>query len=74
VVPPQALARQQPGSWRSAVILGAVVAVVGGVVIANWDGEGDRSTGDRVRSGILGGLMVAVPVTVIFALLIGEDG
>jgi hypothetical protein len=66
--------QREPGSWRSAVILGAVVAVVGGVVVASMDGDTkDRTTGDRVKSGVIGGLIIAVPVTVIFAMLSGGD-
>lgn len=75
VVPAPALARQQPGSWRSALVLGAVAGVIGGIAIASMDGDTkDRTTGDRVKSGVIGGLIIAVPVTVIFAMLIGEDG
>jgi hypothetical protein len=56
------------------VILGAVVGVIGGIAIASMDGETkDRTTGDRVKSGLVGGLIIAVPVTVIFAMLSGGD-
>lgn len=66
--------QREPGSWRSALILGAVVAVVGGIVVASMDGDTkDRRTGDRVKSGLVGGLIIAVPVTVIFAMLSGGD-
>lgn len=68
-----------PGSTTEATsrpspfIIGAVAGVLGGLAVARWSGEGDRSTGDRVEGFFVGGLLIAVPVTVVAAMLIGGD-
>lgn len=62
-------------NWKTGVIVGATLGALFGITVASWDGDegSDRSTGDRVSSGLIAGGIVAVPATVIFALLFGED-
>jgi hypothetical protein len=64
----------KPGTWKSALIIGGITAVVAGVAIAAMPGDegGTRTTSNRVKSGVVGGLVVAIPVTVIFVLLAGD--
>ncbi len=66
---------RRAASWKGAVILGVFTGAVFGLVVSQQDDEGggDRSTGNKVKSGLLAGAMIAVPVTVIFALLTADD-
>lgn len=70
----QPVAREEDsgGSWKTGVILGLVTGVIGGIALAGYEDEGEPSTGDRIKAGILGGLIIAVPFTVIFVLLTGN--
>lgn len=69
---PAARAEGTGGSWKTGVILGLVAGVIGGIALAGYEDEGEPSTNDRIKAGILGGLIIAVPFTVIFVLLTGN--
>lgn len=62
-------------NWKTGVIVGATLGILVGITVASWEGDegSDRSAGDRISSGLIAGGIVAVPATVIFALLFGAD-
>ncbi|HRP08566.1 MAG TPA: hypothetical protein PLL69_08760 [Gemmatimonadales bacterium] len=68
------IAQRRGGNWKGAILIGAVAGLAFGGAVASQDGDegSDRSTGDRLKSGLLAGAMIAVPVTVIVALVTGE--
>lgn len=61
-------------SWKSAIIVGAIAGVVFGLTVAAQDGDegSDRPFSDRLSDGLVAGAMLAVPVTVVFAMLSGD--
>ncbi len=67
--------RRSGPNWKTGVVIGVGLGVLFGVAVASWDGDegSHRSAGDRISSGLLAAGFVAVPATVIFALLFGED-
>ena len=81
-LPPDAAASQRlPASgfrrasqWKGAILLGAVAGTVFGVMVATQAGDqgSDRRFSDRLSDGLVAGAMLAVPVTVIFALVTSD--
>ena len=59
--------------WKHAVLLGALSGTIFGVVVATQAGDegSERKFSDRLSDGLVAGAMLAVPVTVIFAMLAG---
>lgn len=70
---PQALYRRA-SNWKGAVLLGVIAGTAFGLAVATQDGDegSDRPFSDRLSDGIVAGAIVAVPVTVIFAMLAGD--
>lgn len=60
--------------WKGAVLLGALSGTIFGVMVATQSGDegSDRKFSDRLSDGLVAGAMLAVPVTVIFAMLAGD--
>jgi hypothetical protein len=66
--------QRRAANWKSAIIVGALAGVVFGLTVASQDGDegSDRPFSDRLSDGVVAGAMLAVPVTVIFAMLSGD--
>ena len=66
--------QRRAANWKSAIIVGAVAGVIFGLTVATQDGDegSDRPFSDRLSDGAIAGAMLAVPVTVIFAMLSGD--
>ncbi len=60
--------------WKGAVLLGALSGTIFGVMVATQAGDegSDRKFSDRLSDGVVAGAMLAVPVTVIFAMVAGD--
>lgn len=67
---PPAVSRSQ--SWLLPVAIGLTAGVLVGISYGSRGREGGPpSTGERLRSGAMAGLVIAVPVTVVAAILLG---
>lgn len=66
--------QRRAANWKSAIIVGAVAGAIFGLTVATQDGDegSDRPFSDRLSDGVVAGAMLAVPVTVIFAMLSGD--
>jgi hypothetical protein len=66
---------QRKSNWKGAILLGTVAGTIFGLVVASQPGDegSERSFSDRLSDGVVAGAMLAVPVTVIFAMLAGDD-
>jgi len=64
------LARHR-STWEGPVLAGAALGLLAGIWVASRPGDegGKRTFGDRLSSGLVVGAIVAVPVTVIVAIL-----
>jgi len=58
-------------SWKGPVLAGAALGLLAGIWVASRPGDegGKRTVGDRLSSGLVAGAIVAVPVTVIVAIV-----
>ena len=65
---------RRSGNWKGAILLGVIAGAAVGLSVASQGGDegSNRAFSDRLSDGLVAGAIVALPVTVIFAMLAGE--
>lgn len=66
--------RRQSSSWKGAILIGVIAGTAFGLTVATQAGDegSERTFSDRLSDGLVAGAILAVPVTVIVAMLTSD--